>query len=331
MKICIYMPREVEEIKRKVENVLAQNNVSYSFLTEKKKGECDIIFIVGKDGDVLSFFSQFPNNKRPVLGINLSESPGFLTEIPINRLNDAIQKIKNNEFSVENIIRIKVITNHFTAYALNEVAIFPSKSATLMEYELWIDEEMVWRDYSDGVIIATPIGSTAYAMSAGGAFISPKARVFEIVSVNSMDISRRPIIVPCNSVIEIKNISCRYSPEIVIDGSIRHVVRGSVTIKKSEIPARFIKIDRAETIHDRIRKKIELSKEILDLPPSAKFVLKILEYEGALSQSDIVNKTLLPSRTVRYALSLLLKRGLIREKELLGRDARRKIYYIPPA
>ena len=69
---------------------------------------------------------------------------------------------------------------------------------------------------------------------------------------------------------------------------------------------------------------MRLGEEIMSLPPSAKFVLKVLEYEGPLTQKDLIEKTMLPDRTVRYALSLLISKGLVKE-DLLNRDARKKI------
>ena len=83
------------------------------------------------------------------------------------------------------------------------MAVFPSKSAMLMEHTLSINGDQVWHDSSDGIIISTPIGSSAYSMSAGGPVIFQSSNVFGIVSVNSLDTTRRPLIVSDNSIIEI--------------------------------------------------------------------------------------------------------------------------------
>lgn len=328
MRICIYVSSGFREIRKYITKILNEYRVDYKLCEEKIESECEFVFVIGRDGDVLRLFLHNPNLNKPVLGVNISDTASFLTEIKISDLRTAVCKIMNGEYSIEKHIRIAAITDNYTAYALNEIAIFPSRSATLMEYELWIDRELVWRDYSDGVLIATPLGSTAYAMSAGGVFIHYNACVLEVVSVNSIDPSRRPIVVSYNSRIKIGNISSRYKPVLIIDGATRKAVEGDIEIIKAESPALFVKISKEESILDKIRRKIEQSKDILDLPPSAKFVLKILEYEGELTQRDIVEKTFLPSRTVRYALSILLKRGLIKERYDLSRDARRKIYFI---
>ncbi len=329
MKVCIYASPGFSEIKKYVTGVLRAHEINYIMCDEEINEECDFVFVIGRDGDVLRLFLLNPNLNKPVLGVNISDTASFLTEVKISELSSAVNKIINGEYSIEKHVRVMATTDDYTAFALNEIAIFPNKSATLMEYELWIDGELVWRDYSDGVLVATPLGSTAYAMSAGGVFIHSSACVLEIVSVNSIDPSRRPLIVSCNSEIKFRNISSRFKPVLIIDGATRKTVKSDIRIIKAQSPALLVKINKEETILDKIKRKIEQSKDILDLPPSAKFVLKILEYEGELTQKDIVDKTFLPPRTVRYALSILLKKGLIRERYDLSRDARRKIYFIP--
>ena len=329
MKICIYMPSKVTGILNRIGEILRTMGIEYEMMSDNDDVECDLIMVVGKDGDVLSLFREFPDINKPVLGVNITEKPGFLTETTIDSLREALGKVSQGAFSIQEITKLSIFTEDFSAHAVNEVAIFPSKSASLMEYELWIDKEFVWRDYSDGLIVSTPIGSTAYAMSAGGVYISPNARVFEIVPVNSIDISRRPLIIPDTAIIEVRNVSSRFIPEIIVDGALRHKLRGDIVLMKAKNPAKFIKLGSSKSIHEKILRKVQQASEIQDLPPSAKFVLKILMYEGPLTQADIARKTMLPARTVRYALSLLVRKGLVKESVLLSRDARRKIYFLP--
>src|SRR3990170_4660485 len=92
---------------------------------------------------------------------------------------------------------------------INNLEVFTSKSATLMKYTLRVNGEEVWHDSSDGVIISTPIGSSAYSMSAGGPVIFQDSPVFGIISVNSLDVTRRPLIVSNESLIEVDDISSR--------------------------------------------------------------------------------------------------------------------------
>ncbi|PJB97602.1 MAG: sugar kinase, partial [Nitrosopumilales archaeon CG_4_9_14_0_8_um_filter_34_10] len=91
--------------------------------------------------------------------------------------------------------------------------------------------------------------------------------------------------------------------------------------------AKIIRLKKDSTAISALAKKVHLAEELLSMPPSSKLLLKTLEYEGALTQKDLANKTLLPSRTVRLALSHLLKKGYVKKKVSI-RDARQKIYEI---
>src|SRR3990167_2606749 len=210
---------------------------------------------------------------------------------------------------------------------LNDVAVFSPKSAMLMEHTLRVNDEEVWHDNSDGIIVSTPIGSSAYSMSAGGPMLFQYSGVFEIISVNSLDITRRPIIVSNKSSIQISDISARLHCEVVLDGLDRYKVNNMVECTQFLPPAKIIRLKTDSTAISALAKKVHLAEELLSMPPSSKLLLKTLEYEGALTQKDLANKTLLPDRTVRLALSHLLKKGYVKKKVSI-RDARQKIYEI---
>ena len=183
----------------------------------------------------------------------------------------------------------------------------------------------MWHDNSDGVIISTPIGSTAYSMSAGGPMVLPKAKEFIVLSVNSDDVTRRPLVVPENTVIEISDIASRYHCEVILDGGKRLRIRKNLECLKHKFPARLISLTENSVATSLIEKKVRVAEDLLDMTPSAKLVLKTLEYEGPLSQKELASKSMLPERTVRLALSYLLDKGYVKKKVWL-RDARQRIY-----
>jgi NAD+ kinase len=164
-------------------------------------------------------------------------------------------------------------------------------------------------------------------MSAGGPVIFQDSTVFEIISVNSLNVNRRPIIVSNNSSIEIDDISARLHCEVVLDGLERYKVNKIVECTQFLPPAKIIRLKKDSTAISALAKKAHLAEELLSMPPSSKLLLKTLEYEGALTQKDLSNKTLLPDRTVRLALSHLLEKGYVKKKVSV-RDARQKIYEI---
>ncbi len=248
-----------------------------------------------------------------------------MNSVDITNLDKALTTIVDGNYDIEEILRLSVnIKGKKLPYAINEVAIFPSRSAMTLEYSLYVNNEYLWHDVADGLIISTPTGSTAYAMSAGGPLIHSRAQVIEIVPVNSTNLARVPVIVPSDSVIMIRDLISRSRVEAIIDGSIRTYVGSEVRIMSGK-PLKLIRIGEISSAIGRYEKKISLLAN-MDLPPSAKFILKILEYEGQLTQKEIVEKTMLPSRTVRNALSILIRKGLI-QRQVIIRGNKEVIVY----
>jgi NAD+ kinase len=288
--------------------------------------DADIILVLGGDRGILNYFHKVVTNSAPVLGLYESEAIGFLAQLDIRYLDSALSQIRLGDYHVDDVFRLAVkVDGKEVEPVLNDVAVFPSKSAMLMEHVLKIDGRDVWHDSSDGIIVATPTGSTAYSMSAGGPMVLEKSRVFIVVSVNSVDNTRRPLIVPYDTNLQIADITSRYHCEVVLDGGSRIGIKKTLECYRHQFPARLLRLSRDFSATSMIAKKVKLAEDLLSMPPSAKLVLKTLEYEGALSQKDLSARTMLPERTVRLSLSHLLTRGFVNRKTSL-RDARQKIY-----
>jgi NAD+ kinase len=288
--------------------------------------EVDLVLVTGGDRGILDYFHKVVTDSAPVLGVYESDSTGFLAQLEVKDLESAILRLKRSNYEVDEVFRLAVkVDGKEVEPVLNDVAIFPSKSATLMEHILRIDDKDVWHDNSDGVIISTPTGSTAYSMSAGGPMVLQKSSVFIVVSVNSVDNTRRPLVVPNDTKLEIADIMGRYHCEVILDGGSRLAIKKMLECYRHEFPARLVRLIGDSSAISLIAKKVKLAKDLLSVPPSAKLILKTLEYEGALTQKDLSTKTMLPERTVRLSLSHLLNLGYVKKKTSL-RDARQKIY-----
>jgi NAD+ kinase len=288
--------------------------------------EVDLVLVAGGDRGILDYFHKVVTESAPVLGIHETDATGFLAQLEVRDLEFATSRLKRGDYSVDEVFRLAVkVDGRPIDPALNDVAVFPSKSATLMEHVLRIDGKDVWHDKSDGVIIATPTGSTAYSMSAGGPMAMQRSQIFIIVSVNSLDNTRRPLVVPNDSRLEIADITSRYHCEVVLDGGRRLQVKNTLECSKHEFPARLVRLAGDSSAASLMAKKVKLAEDMLKMPPSAKLILKTLEYEGALSQKDLAARTLLPERTIRLSLSHLLSQGYVKKKTSL-RDARQRIY-----
>lgn len=331
MRILVIPRRRIGRVIRDVSETLQKLGFSHQ-VAEAPTSEAirshDMILVVGGDGDVLRVFQKLGLESIPVLGVSEADGESFLTEVGVSNLKQALQDILSSRYRIEEATRLEVsVDGRDLPPVLNEVALFPSRSASFIEYLLKVDGEVVWRDYGDGLILATPTGSTAYAMSAGGPMVHQNAPVFLLVPVNSVDVTRRPLVVNDNSTIEIGEINSRYDCEVVLDGVMRVKVENGIKAKKASTPAKMVRLVGASDTQSKIRRKVKLAEELLKMPPSAKLVLKTLEYEGPLGQREISEKTMLPPRTTRLALKLLLSKGLISRSQDL-RDARHRLYRI---
>jgi len=328
MLIGIYGSGTTETAAKTIKKILEDSGIQSFTITKSKSKQADCIIVLGGDKGVRNYFHRTFDTVSPVLGISEGEASGFLAQIDLREFSSYVNILKKQKYAIEEVPRLGVKIDGKNVYpVLNDVAVFSSKSAILMEHTLSVNGEEVWHDNSDGIIVSTPIGSSAYSMSAGGPVLFQDSAVFEIISVNSLDVTRRPIIVSNDSLIEIDDIYARLHCEVVLDGLERYKVNKTVECTKFFPSAKIIRLKKDFTAISALAKKVHLAEELLSMPPSSKLLLKTLEYEGALTQKDLANKTLLPARTVRLALSHLLEKGYVKKKVSI-RDARQKIYEI---
>jgi len=328
VQIGIYGSGTAENAAKTIKKILDENGIKSFPITKSKGKPADCVIVLGGDKGVRNYFHRTFDSTSPVLGISEGESSGFLAQIELREFSSFVGILKKQNYTVEEVPRLGVKIDGKNVYpVLNDVAVFSSKSAMLMEHSLRVNDEEVWHDNSDGIIVSTPIGSSAYSMSVGGPVLFQDSAVFEIISVNSLDVTRRPIIVSNESLIEIDDVSARLHCEAILDGLDRFKVNKTVECTQFIPPAKIIRLKKDSTAISALAKKVHLAEELLSMPPSSKLLLKTLEYEGALTQKDLANKTLLPGRTVRLALSHLLKKGYVKKKVSI-RDARQKIYEI---
>lgn len=329
MKVAIYS-QDHEQTAKSVKLSLESHGIESVNLGNKPLGkDIDYVIVTGGDRGVRTYFHHYTNSTIPILGINEFESSGYLAQTDLKEFPTYLNRLKKGDFTIEHLTRLGIKIDGKNIYpALNDIAIFSSKSATLVEHVLRVNGEEVWHDSSDGLIISSPIGSSAYSMSAGGPAIYQNSKVFCIVSVNSLDITRRPLIVPEESFIEIDDISSSLRCEVVMDGKDRFKVDKIVTCTKFPLPANVIRMKKDSTTVSALTKKVRLADDLLNMPPSSKLLLKTLEYEGSLTQKELSAKTLLPDRTVRLALRHLLDKGYVKRRVSL-RDTRQRIYEVP--
>ncbi len=165
----------------------------------------DLIIVFGGDGTLLGAARKFINNEIPILGINMG-TVGFLTDVNIENFESVVKDIFKGDYILEERSLVEAKFAEQEVFGLNEVLIHSGSYAQLMRYRLLIDDKTVYEQRSDGLIVATPTGSTAYALSAGGSIIHPELNIWNIIPMMSQSLSSRPLVVSNEKSMEIQLI-----------------------------------------------------------------------------------------------------------------------------
>ncbi len=167
---------------------------------------CKCIFSYGGDGTLLETVTHIYNLSIPILGINIGKL-GFLSTFSINDMDKAITMLKNNKLNIDKRALITVATkpNMYLPYnfALNEFTIVKKDSSSMLTIHCFVNNELLNTYWADGLIIATPTGSTGYSLSCGGPIVSPENKSFIITPISPHNLSLRPLIVSNNSKIKL--------------------------------------------------------------------------------------------------------------------------------
>ena len=178
----------------------------------------DLIIVFGGDGTLLNSARQYLEYEIPILGVNMG-NVGFLTDLKIDNFDATVKDILMGNFKIEERNLVSARFNEEHLYGLNEVVIHSGAYAQLMRYRLNVNEKVVYEQRSDGLIIATPTGSTAYSLSAGGPKIHPSLDVWTILPMLPQSLSSRPFIISSDENVEVELFDGpSESAKICVDG-----------------------------------------------------------------------------------------------------------------
>jgi NAD+ kinase len=170
----------------------------------------DLIIVVGGDGSLLAAARTLARYDVPVLGVNRGRL-GFLTDVSPDEIELRVGEVLDGQFRIEKRFLLDAVVKRNgepvgAGDALNDVVVNSGTSAKMIEFELYIEGEFVYRQRSDGLIVSTPTGSTAYSLSGGGPIMHPRLDAIVLVPMFPHTLSSRPIVVDGNS--EIKLVIC---------------------------------------------------------------------------------------------------------------------------
>ncbi len=200
----------------------------------------DLIIVLGGDGTLLSVARLIEDKNVPILGINLG-SLGFLTEVTLEEMYISLEQIQHNEFAAIQRLLLKAYVSReeeqIAEYTcLNDVVITKSALARIIDLHVFINGQDVTTYKADGLIIATPTGSTAYNLAAGGPIVHPDMHALIMTPICPHTLTNRPIVIPDTSVINIMLKSENEDVFLTLDGQVGFALRyqDTVLVKKSE-------------------------------------------------------------------------------------------------
>lgn len=247
-----------------VDSAYAGTPLGDSQFTEiSEYSDCDLIFCIGGDGTFLSTVHDHFLKDVPIIGINLG-SIGFLAEISPDQFDDALDRILDRRFQIENRMQLEVTviaqdgTVKGDGICLNDVVVARGFLLHVLTLDLFIDGDYVERLSGDGVIISTPTGSTAYSLAAGGPIVKPELNIFLVTPICPHTLHNRSYVVTQDSVVEIRLKNFKEQPILSLDG--RNEIPLSpldrVIVKKSSHPMKMARLGYThfyQTVRQKIR------------------------------------------------------------------------------
>ncbi len=244
---------------------ICQSDPSWFCAVNQIPARADMIVAMGGDGTLLRAANVVHPHSTPILGVNLGRL-GFLSGAEPRELDDGLDRLLCGDYTVEERIALHAQTRAQNAFALNEVVIERSVTARLVQVVMRVDDLPVSSFYGNGLILATPTGSTGYSLSSGGPIVHPNLSVLVATPICPHSLSLRPMVMPSDQLVTIQ-VMAEQSDEIMLSTDGRTVcplaVGESVTIQRAPEPVRFINMQ-GLTFYDLLQRKLDWSLDRRD-------------------------------------------------------------------
>lgn len=267
LTVCERLSSYVDEIyvpdiyKERIFRSYNHKNYFTYLSVEEIYSSSDLVIVIGGDGVMLEAARRATPCGIPILGINMGRV-GYMTELEMNEL-ELFSKIFSGEFYLDEraMLKVEIKTGkgqkRFSAYALNEAVIANGSTARIVDLELSDNGRLVSEYRADGLVVATPTGSTAYSLSAGGPIIDPKLSCFCVTPICPHSLVARPLIFPDTAVLEVKNTCVREKLlHLTVDGKATFDLffGDTVVVSKASIKTKLLRI-KDDDFYSKIRMK----------------------------------------------------------------------------
>jgi NAD+ kinase len=232
--------------------------------TMKKKLDCILVF--GGDGTMLRAVNYSLKTNAPLLGINLGKL-GFLSESSLSNLEKSIGDLKKNKFKIQSRLLLKVTLKRgkkfiFTGTALNDAVIYKGKAPKLIDIKCFNNRRFVVETRCDGIIAATPTGSTAYSLSAGGPILSPVMEALIVAPLNPHVLTVRPMVFSAKDSLHFQVMQTNTESILQLDGQNSHELldNDEIFVTASNQKVQFVKLSN-KTFYQILRNKFHMGKK----------------------------------------------------------------------
>lgn len=258
VKKAISLAMNINEFLSENGKVFAEGNFATSadlkgYSLKEINEKTDIVVTIGGDGTILMTLEEI---EKPIFAIN-SGGMGFLAEVESKYAIDGLKRLIEGNYNIEERAKLKItLDGKRLADATNEVTVQTDRIAKILYLKLFVDDELIETMGADGVIIATPTGSTSYALSVGGPIMDPTVNAMIIAPLAPFKLSARPWIVPLNKNVRTVLLTKSKESKIVIDGRIAKSVtpESNIVVTGSEKKARFVRF--GESFYQMVRLKL---------------------------------------------------------------------------
>ena len=217
--------------------------------------EADVLVVLGGDGSLIGVARKFASYNKPILGINLGRL-GYLVELEKHDI-EALKCLFDENYRIEERIMLKATVTRggkevFSTHALNDAVIAKGTVSRMIHITVSADEQFVSQYDADGLVVATPTGSTAYSMSAGGTVVAPELNVLLLTPICPHTFSAKPVIVSDKQIIKVEARAVNQSSAVLTaDGQESFVLEENdvVTLKKSKYTTKLIRLSERNFFH----------------------------------------------------------------------------------
>jgi NAD+ kinase len=230
--IGIFVDKETAAIVQTSEECLSRNEMP---------SQVDLLVVLGGDGTLLATARALNRKPIPILAVNLG-GLGFLTEVTLEELYPTLELVVEGTHRTDHRVQIEgeliradeAITSFL---ALNDVVLNKGAIARILDFELRVDGHLVSTYKSDGLIVSTPTGSTAYSLAAGGPIVTPAVKAFIVTPICAHTLTQRPLVLPDTVKIEVAVKSQREAAYLTVDGQVGIAAHNEDVVRLKKAPS----------------------------------------------------------------------------------------------